>query len=83
MYTPEVFSLRFWQPVSGVIDAFVDDSAAYKISHVVSEATGVAQTRYQCYINYIHVYTADVDLFPLSLSLSLSPSIAWLGSSSL
>jgi len=29
--------------VSGVIDAFVDDLAAYKISHVFSEGTGVTQ----------------------------------------
>jgi len=31
------FFPSFRQPVSGVIDAFVDDLAAYKISHVYSE----------------------------------------------
>ena len=40
--------------MSGVIDAFVDDLAAYKISHGFSKGTVLTQTRYPYYINYIY-----------------------------
>jgi len=55
-----VFPFGFWQPVSGVIDAFVDDLAAYKMSRGFSKGTALTQTRYPYYISHIHVYTHGV-----------------------
>jgi len=71
---------RFWQPVSGVIDAFVDDLAAYKISHVFSEATALTHTRYPYYINYIHNTHALTQILALTLlhiHTLLTPNCVW------